>query len=164
MPLSDDVFAASSNPAVPGGSFAKPLILALLALLAAHKFGGGGGNEEAAKEELPDFSLPELKDFGKAESPDVVSDGLGELADQFRKSGFGDAIDSWIGAGENKPVQTREVDDALGGDFVDELSKRTGLSRDQVLDGLAKVLPGAVDRMTPDARVPSAQDLFRLMS
>ena len=161
MPLSDDVFAASSNPAVPGGGFAKPLILALLALLAARKF---GGSDEVSKEELPDFSLPGKKDTAGDESPDAISGGLGELVEQFRKKGLGDAIDSWVGPGENKNVQTREVSDALGGDMVDELTRRTGLSRDDVLDGLAKVLPGAVDKMTPDNRVPTVQDLFRLMS
>ena len=164
MPFSDDVFAASSNPAVPGGGFAKPLILALLALLAARKFGGGSSSDEVSKDDMPDFSLPEMKDAAGDESPDAISGGLGELADQFRKKGFGDAIDSWIGAGENKEVQTRDVSDALGGDMVDELARRTGLSRDDVLDGLAKVLPGAVDKMTPDNRVPTVQDLFRLMS
>lgn len=167
MPLPDDIFAAQSNPAVPGGSFAKPLILALLALLAARKFGGSGGGSE----EKPDFSLPGKEDAPKVtdqqtsieESPDTVSNGLDELSEQFRKSGLGDVIDSWINPGANKDVGTKDVSDALGGDMVDELARRTGLSRDQVLDGLAKVLPGAVDKLTPEGRVPTQQDLFRLM-
>jgi hypothetical protein len=31
----DNVFGSSSNPAVPGGNLTKPLIMALLALLAS---------------------------------------------------------------------------------------------------------------------------------
>lgn len=165
MALPDEIFAAQSNPAVPGGSFAKPLILALLALLAARKFGGSGGGSE----EKPDFSLPgkesaPAQEVSVEETPDTVSNGLDELSEQFRKSGLGDVIDSWINPGANKDVGTKDVSDALGGDMVDELTRRTGLSRDQVLDGLAKVLPGAVDKLTPEGRVPTQQDLFRLMS
>lgn len=167
MPLPDEIFASESNPAVPGGSIAKPLILALLALFAARKFGGGGGSEEK-----PDISLPKPPQTQQTsapgaatdESPATVSDGLGELVEEFRKKGLGGVVDSWIDPGANKSVQTKEVSDALDSDMIDELTQRTGLSRDQVLDGLAKVLPGAVDRLTPDGHVPSRQDLSRFMS
>ena len=37
----DDVFGSSSNPAVPGGSVTKPLMIALLALLASRYMSGG---------------------------------------------------------------------------------------------------------------------------
>ena len=41
---SANMFGSDQNPAVPGGSVAKPLIIALLALLAARSFGGKGGD------------------------------------------------------------------------------------------------------------------------
>lgn len=167
MPLPDEIFAAQSNPAVPGGSFAKPLILALLALLAARKFGGAGANDE-----MPEINLPEKRDAPPEnaqeikvdERPETVSTGLDELVEQLRKSGLGDIVDTWIKPGENKPVESKNMSDALDRDLVDELSQRTGLSRDDVLDGLAKMLPGVVDKMTPEGRVPTQQDLFQLMS
>jgi uncharacterized protein YidB (DUF937 family) len=60
-------------------------------------------------------------------------------------------------------VAPRDVSDALGGDFVDELSKRTGLSRDQVLTELSRMLPNVVDRLTPQGRLPTPQEMSRLL-
>jgi hypothetical protein len=51
-----------------------------------------------------------------------------------------------------------------GGDVVDELSRRTGLSRDQVVAELARMLPNVVDKLTPDGRLPTRQEIMRLMS
>jgi uncharacterized protein YidB (DUF937 family) len=52
----------------------------------------------------------------------------------------------------------------LGGDVVNELSRRTGLSRDQVVDELARMLPNVVDKLTPDGRLPTRQEIMRLIS
>jgi uncharacterized protein YidB (DUF937 family) len=53
---------------------------------------------------------------------------------------------------------------ALGGDIVDKLSRRTGLTRDQVVAELARMLPNVVDNLTPDGRLPTRQEVMRLMS
>jgi len=47
--------------------------------------------------------------------------------------------------------------------MVDELARRTGLSRDQVLNELARMLPSAVDRMTPGGRLPSRHEIEQLL-
>jgi uncharacterized protein YidB (DUF937 family) len=87
----------------------------------------------------------------------------GELQGEFQKKGFGEIVDSWIKTGPNKDLAPRDVSDALGSDVVDELSRRTGLSRDQVLSELSRMLPNVVDRLTPQGRLPSYQELARLM-
>ena len=81
---------------------------------------------------------------------------------QFQQKGLGDTIDSWVNRGKNKDITSRQVSDALGSDVVDQLSRRTGLSRDEVISELAKVLPNVVDRMTPDGRLPTQRELERL--
>ena len=82
---------------------------------------------------------------------------------QFQQKGLGDTIDSWVNRGKNKDISSRQVSDALGSDVVDQLSRRTGLSRDEVIAELAKVLPNVVDQMTPDGRLPTQRELQRLM-
>lgn len=98
---------------------------------------------------------------GSAKLPDgtsadqsTIKGGLGELIDSFRKAGQGDAADSWVASGPNKPVSSTQVESALGGDLLETLAKQTGLSRDDLLARLSKVLPEAVDKMTPDGRLP----------
>jgi uncharacterized protein YidB (DUF937 family) len=81
---------------------------------------------------------------------------------QFQQKGLGDTIDSWVNRGKNKDITSRQVSDALGSDVVDQLSRRTGLSRDEVISELANVLPNVVDRMTPDGRLPTQRELERL--
>ena len=157
--MPQNIFGSDSNPAVPGGSLAKPLIIALLALLASRAMSGGG--QKNAPVEMP--KLPEAAPQ-PAEDPGSVLDGLGGLIDQFQKKGLGDVIDSWVTRGQNKSVAPDQVSVALGGDVVNELSRRTGLSRDQVVDELARMLPNVVDKLTPDGRLPTRQEIMRLMS
>lgn len=156
--MPQNIFGSDSNPAVPGGSLAKPLIIALLALLASRAMSGGGQKAPAEMPKLPE-AAPQ-----PAEDPGSVLDGLGGLIDQFQKKGLGDVIDSWVTRGQNKSVAPDQVSVALGGDVVNELSRRTGLSRDQVVDELARMLPNVVDKLTPDGRLPTRQELMRLMS
>jgi uncharacterized protein YidB (DUF937 family) len=113
-----------------------------------------GGQKQAPAE------APKLPESGSAEAaPGDVLDGLGGLIDQFQKKGLGEVIDSWVNSGQNKSVAPDQVSVVLGGDVVNELSRRTGLSRDQVVDELARLLPNVVDKLTPDGRPPTRQEI-----
>ena len=81
--------------------------------------------------------------------------GLSALKSKFEASGFGDKVQSWIGKGDNEPVSKDEVKSALGED-VRRISAESGASEDEVASGLANVLPDAVDRATPEGRLPEA--------
>jgi len=163
MALPDDIFGSNDNPAVPGGNITKPLVIALLAYLASRYFGSGQKEETASTPESAPRSSEPLPGPDADPSPGSILDGLGGLFEQFQKKGYGETVDSWINTGPNKDVAARDVSDALGGDVVDELSRRTGLSRDQVVTELSRMLPNVVDRLTPQGRLPSRQELSRLM-
>jgi uncharacterized protein YidB (DUF937 family) len=158
------IFGSDSGPAVPGGNLTKPLVVALLALLASRYMSGGQTQPAPA----PDASrAPEASpQSGAAQdaSPGSVLDGLGGLIEQFQQKGLGDVIDSWVNRGTNKNVAPDQVSVALGRDVIDDLSRRTGLSRDEVLAELARMLPNAVDKLTPEGRLPTQQEIMRLMS
>jgi len=72
-------------------------------------------------------------------------------------------VDSWVNRGQNQDISSKQVSEVLGSDIVDQLTRRTGLSRDEVISELAKVLPSMVDRLTPDGRLPTPNELQRLM-
>jgi uncharacterized protein YidB (DUF937 family) len=84
--------------------------------------------------------------------------GLGELLDGFRSHGQAETADSWVTTGPNKGLTAAQVEDAVGADNIAELSKRTGLSRDELLERLATNLPDTVDRMTPKGKLPDTDD------
>ena len=85
----------------------------------------------------------------------VLSGGLRELVEAFRGKGHGEVADSWVGHRPNRPVTRAQLEEAIGPDVVNQLSQHTGLSREELLTRLSKNLPEAVDKYTPDGRLPS---------
>jgi uncharacterized protein YidB (DUF937 family) len=80
----------------------------------------------------------------------VLNSGLGELVDRFKQAGQGDKADSWVQPGPNKAVAPSDLEQALGPEALDAIARQTGLSRTELLERLARVLPEAVDRYTPE--------------
>ena len=164
MSSTSNIFGSDQNPAVPGGSLSKPLIIALLALLASRYLGGKGGDDAAKPTSAPAPRIPQPQSQPDAlPDPGNILDGLGGLIKQFQQKGLGDAIDSWVNTGANKDVSPGQVSNALPSDVVDELARRTGLTRDQVIGELAKILPNAVDSLTPEGRLPTRRELQQLL-
>ena len=91
----------------------------------------------------------------------LVSGGLGDLLEQFQNAGKGDAANSWIGPGENQAIAPHELSQVLGPDQIDFLTQRTGLAREDLLAGLSEQLPHLVDRLTPDGRLPTVDEMTR---
>ncbi len=80
--------------------------------------------------------------------------GLGGLVQQFASRGLGDIVDSWVGTGQNMAISPGQVQQGLGTDVVNQLATRVGVPPDQVSALLARYLPQAVDKLTPDGRIP----------
>jgi uncharacterized protein YidB (DUF937 family) len=112
--------------------------------------GGAGGLLEHLKGSL-----------GSTSAGGVLSGGLGELVDRFKQSGQGETADSWVKTGPNKPVTPSQLEQAIGPEVLDTLSKQTGLSRSELLARLSRELPDAVDKYTPQGRLPTEAELSR---
>jgi uncharacterized protein YidB (DUF937 family) len=160
MGVLDDIFGSSSNPAVPGGNLTKPLVIALLALLASRYTTSGGKASPTSESVDP---VPQSPTQVPDTTPGDVLGGLGGLIRQFQQNGFGDAINSWIGTGPNKSVAPGQISNALGPEIIDALSERTGLPKDQVSQVLSQVLPMIIDQLTPQGKLPSQQEIAKLM-
>lgn len=96
-----------------------------------------------------------LGGLGGAGVGGLLGGGLGELVDRFRQAGQGDVAESWIGTGPNREVAPHQLEQAIGEDTLDDLTQQTGLSRQEILNRLSRELPTAVDRYTPDGRLPA---------
>jgi len=175
MGLLDNVLGS----AVPGGRYAKPLGIALLALLASRAMGGGGfgaGGRGGADEGgggglVGGGGLGGLLSGGlggiigglmggggdtrtmpnQDQAHAAVSGGLGELLQRFQQSGFGDTVNSWIGTGANRPIAPDQLNQALSPETVDECRSRPGCLGRGVIGAVASA---ADHGGSPHARRP----------
>jgi uncharacterized protein YidB (DUF937 family) len=138
---------------VPQGSLAKPLLVALGALLASGAL-FKNANTGAASPSSPAPSSP-------AQGNDVLG-GLGGLLNQFQQSGLGDVVKSWIGPGQNQPISPNQLGSALGPQIIKVLAQKTGMSEQEITAHLSQILPNAVNRLTPNGRMPTQAELMNL--
>jgi uncharacterized protein YidB (DUF937 family) len=85
----------------------------------------------------------------------LLNGGIGELLEHFKQNGQGDAAQSWINQGPNREVTAPELQQAIGPDVLQKLEQQTGLSQQEILGRLSRELPTAVDKYTPDGRLPA---------
>ena len=134
----------------PGGSIGKPLMLALLALLASGVLFRGGGTSAATTTGAQPTS---------DEGAGGLLGGLGGLLDKLQKGGLGDVANSWVGSEQNQPVSPKQLNPALGSDIIKALAQRSGLSEEELTKQLSQILPGVVDKLTPAGRLPTLAEL-----
>jgi uncharacterized protein YidB (DUF937 family) len=53
------------------------------------------------------------------------------------------------------PITAEQIQQALGSDTVKALAAKMGLPADKIADMLAQHLPHAIDKVTPDGKLPS---------
>lgn len=85
--------------------------------------------------------------------------GLGQILELFQRAGFGAQASSWVGTGANLPISPEAIAQVFGGGSLGQIAARAGLSEHETSAGLAHILPGIVDRLTPEGRIPAADSL-----
>src|SRR6516164_807537 len=86
------------------------------------------------------------------------SGGLQGLATKFAQSGQGNAFQSWVGMGENQPVSSGQIQNALGSEQVSAIASRLGVDPAVASNFLAEYLPKVVDKLTPAGKIDPAAD------
>lgn len=169
-----------STASAPSGGGMSPMTMAILALLAykavkhitgssaptpapapspapggglGGSLGGGGGLAGGGLGSL----LGGLLAGGAAGS--ILSGGLGDLLNQLQQKGHGDTANSWVSQGPNKQISPGDLANALGSDQIDHMMSQSGLSREDLLNGLSQQLPEAINHLTPDGRLPTGEEL-----
>src|SRR5262245_7562498 len=69
---------------------------------------------------------------------DMLSGGLRDLVDGFKRAGHGEVADSWVSPGPNKQIAPSQLEQAIGPAVLATLSEKTGLSREEILMRLEK--------------------------
>jgi uncharacterized protein YidB (DUF937 family) len=83
---------------------------------------------------------------------------LGSLVNRFEQNGYGQQAQSWVGAGQNQPIEPHQVENALGPKAIEVLQQQTGMPREKLLAELARELPQAINDATPQGRLPGNDD------
>ena len=88
---------------------------------------------------------------------------MGGLVNKLQQGGLGDVVNSWVGSGQNQPVSPSQLGSALGPSILKTVSQVTGLSEDDLTKQLSQVLPGLVDKLTPNGKLPTVAELSKMM-
>jgi uncharacterized protein YidB (DUF937 family) len=89
--------------------------------------------------------------------------GLGGLLKKLEQGGLADQTKSWVGTGQNQPVSPGQVGSALGPNMIKTVSQMTGISEEQLTKQLSQFLPGLVDKLTPNGKLPTQSELSRML-
>jgi uncharacterized protein YidB (DUF937 family) len=84
----------------------------------------------------------------------LANGGLQNVLGTLQQKGLGNVVGSWVGTGQNLPVNPADLAHALGPDKIGALAKATGLDTGAVAGQLSSILPGLVDHLTPQGSVP----------
>jgi uncharacterized protein YidB (DUF937 family) len=103
-----------------------------------------------------------LGQLGAAVLPAVLSEvmgtgnqgGLNAIVAKLEQGGLGAEVKSWIGNGQNLPITADQVKQVLGSDVVRQLAAKYNIPIDHVAEVLANQLPQAVDKASPDGKLP----------
>ena len=123
--------------------------------------GGPGQNNQQAGQGGVLGNLGGL--LGGASVGSVLSGGLRDLVERFKQNGQGQAAESWVKTGPNQQLAPDQLEQAIGPDVLNTLSQQTGLSRQELLSRLTRELPEAVDKFTPEGRLPTEDEAARLI-
>src|SRR6056297_1388274 len=70
-------------------------------------------------------------------SKDSPVGGMQGLLANFQQAGMGDAVQSWLGDGENKPIAGSDIEQALGGDVLQQLAEQANMAPSEASSALS---------------------------
>jgi uncharacterized protein YidB (DUF937 family) len=87
---------------------------------------------------------------------DSSSGGINGLIQAFHDKGLGDLVSSWVGTGANLPASGGEIQQAIGAERIQQFASSAGVSPETASNSLASILPGIIDKLTPNGTAPEA--------
>ena len=141
---------AIDKAAPKGSSIAKPLMKVFIAALASG----------ALKRKQAPAAAPQ-----PSPAPDQNADGLlagmSGLLEKLQQGGHGEAAKSWVGNGQNQEISSTALGSILGPSVIKGVAAKLGKSEEEVTTQLSQLLPGLVDKLTPQGRLPTRDEVAK---
>lgn len=80
--------------------------------------------------------------------------GVQGIISQFEQQGLGQTVQSWVGTGANQAISAEHIQQVFGSDRINALAAKFGVNPQELSETLSKVLPQAIDKLTPGGNVP----------
>ena len=139
---------AIDKAAPTGSSIAKPLMKAFIAALAS----GALTRKQVAA--APQPSSPSDQNNG-------MLGGLSGLLEKLQQGGQGEAVKSWVGNAQNQAIAPASLGSILGPSVIKGVAAKLGKSEEEVTTQLSQLLPGLVDKLTPQGRLPTQDEVAK---
>ena len=117
----------------------SPIVAALIALLVSRALA------KNSDEKKPEVSGTE--------------EGLGGLVEFSAQADWKRSLSHGSERALTKPISPNQLQQALGPETVDGLSRETGLPREDLLSQLSRLLPEVIDKLSPNGKLPTDADL-----
>ena len=76
------------------------------------------------------------------------------VINSLKEKGLTATVQSWIGTGENQPINPEKIKEALGVNKIQELADAAKMKASEIPEALSKILPTLIDKLTPDGKMP----------
>lgn len=86
------------------------------------------------------------------------SAGFTKLVTDLKTGGLASEVDSWVSTGANKVATSAQVQRAMGGK-LGKIASSLGVSPEQAAAQLATALPHVIDKLTPNGKLPTTNEL-----
>src|SRR6476646_3328823 len=89
--------------------------------------------------------------------------GISGLQRMFQEKGLGGIVSSWISTGQNLPISADQLQNVLHSEALQQIAKKHGIDPSQLTSVMSSVLPGVIDKLTPNGQVPDHSPLRDLI-
>ncbi len=89
--------------------------------------------------------------------------GIAGLQKMFQDGGLGHVVSSWVSSGQNLPISADQLQNVLHSGVLQQVAQKAGIDPSQLTGSMASLLPGLIDKLTPNGQVPDGNALQQMM-
>lgn len=89
--------------------------------------------------------------------------GISGLQNMMQQGGLGHIVSSWLSNGQNMPVSAEQLQNVLHSGALQQAAQSAGIDVTQLTGLMSSVLPGLVDKLTPNGQIPEGNALSQMM-